>query len=159
MQPSSHIPPHGNTTARIGTQRATTGTVRRSGSRTIRNTPIATSQPYLPSHTETHDVPDSSLITSVNLVAVQSGLNVKADIERHIGYNNGGRWFCTRCNEKSDKRKHRIWDHVANCLGYEIYRCTGECGKATWCVLCPLAEHGQHQMLTTTLQSSQMQNA
>ena len=98
---------------------------------------MATSHPYhLPSRTEPHDVPNPPLITSTNPVATQPILNEEADIERHIGQNSDeGRWFCTHCNKKSDKRRNRIWDHVAACLGYEMYRCTGECGKVTWCVV------------------------
>lgn len=71
---------------------------------------------------------------NVNLVAVPPRLSVEQNIERHIGYHEGGLWVCTCCNKKSDKRRTRIRDHVAACLGYEIYRCTGECGKATWYV-------------------------
>ena len=140
MQYSSHLPSHGRTTVRSGTQRSGLWSVRPLGSRTIQNTPVATSHPYhLPSHTEIHTVPDPSPITSVDPVAVQPSLTVQEDIEQHIGQiNDGGRWFCTNCN-KSDKRKNRIRDHVAACLGYEFYRCTGECGKATWCVPFSLA--------------------
>jgi hypothetical protein len=135
MQPIP-LPSHGITTPRSGVQRGKMWAVRRPlVSRTIRSAPVATAHPYpLPSHTETHDVPDSSLITSVNPVAVQPGLNVDEDIERHIVYNGGGLWRCTSCNNKTERRRNRIRDHVADCLGHEIYRCTGKCGKATWCV-------------------------
>jgi hypothetical protein len=132
MQPIPHLPSHGTTTTCSGTQYPTWWTL---GSRTTHNTPVATSHPYrIPSHTEIHGVPDSCLLPSVQQVAVQRGLDADEDIERHIGYTDAGRWFCTRCNEKSDKRRNRIRDHVAACLGFEIYPCTGECGNATWCV-------------------------
>jgi len=135
MQPIPHLPSHGMTTARSGRQRLTSWGVRHREPRTTRNTPVSTGHPYhLPSHTETQAVLDSCLIPSIQPVAVQPGLTVDEDIERHIGHDGGGLWFCTRCNEKSDKRRTRIWDHIAACLGYDIYPCTGGCGNATWCV-------------------------
>ena len=87
-----------------------------------------------PLHTEIRDVPDRYLIPSVQPIAVGLALNANEDIERHIGYNDKIRWFCIRCNEKSGNSRSRIRDHVAACLGYDIYPCTGECGNPTWCV-------------------------
>lgn len=146
MQPIPPLPSHGIAPARSsGRQRLTSWLVRRPEGRTIGNTPVAASHPYQrPLRTEIQDVLDPCLIPSVQPVAVQPvavqpvavqpSLTVDEDIERHIGHNDAGRWFCTRCNEKSDKRRNRIRDHVAACLGYEMYPCTGGCGDATWCV-------------------------
>lgn len=135
MQLIPPLPSHGMATARSGRQRLKPWSVRRPEGRTIQNTPVAASHPYQrPLHTEIQDVPDPCLIPSVQPVAIQPSLTVDEDIERHIGHHDGGGWFCTRCNEKSDKRRNRIRDHVAACLGYEIYPCTGGCGNATWCV-------------------------
>ena len=138
IQLSSHLPSHGTITAHrsAGARGSKAFSIRRPGSR-ICITPMATSHPYhLPSRPEVRGVPNPSLTTSIDPVTTQPVLNEEEDIERHIGLSNDeGRWFCTHCNEKSDKRRNRIWDHVAACLGYEIYCCTGECGKATWCVV------------------------
>ena len=135
MQPVPPLPSHGMTTARSGRQRPSLWGVRHREPRTTRNTPVPTSHPYhLPAHTETHDVLDSHLIPSVQPIVVQPGLTVDEDIEQHIGHGDGGRWLCTHCNEKSNKRRSRIRDHVAACLGYDIYPCTGGCGNTTWCV-------------------------
>jgi len=132
MQPIPHLPSQGMTTTRSGTQRPKWRTV---GSRTTRNTPVATGRPYhLPPYTGVRGVPDSGPAPSAQPVAIQTSLNADEDIERHMAYDDGGRWFCTRCNEKSDKRKNRIRDHVAACLGFEMYPCTGGCGTITWCV-------------------------
>ena len=123
------------TPTRSGTQRPRLWTIHGSRSRTISNAPVATGHPYYrPPHTEIRDVPDFYPEPSVQPVAVEPALNADEDIERHIGFNDQIRWFCIRCNEKSGNRRNRIRDHVAVCLGYDIYPCTGGCGNPTWCV-------------------------
>jgi len=119
-------------TAPRSTRHLTAWTIRR----VTRNTPVVTSHPYdRLSHAELQGASRPSLITSVNPIAVQPIPNVEEDIERYISHNiDDGRWFCTHCNKKSDRRRNRIRDHVAACLGYEIYRCTGKCGNAMWYV-------------------------
>ena len=135
MQHIYPVPSRGMTTDRCGIQRRRLRTIRDSRPRTTSNTPIATGHPHHhPPHAEIRDVPDSYLLPSVQPVAVEPALNVDEDIERHIGYDDEIRWFCIRCNEKSGNRKNRIRDHVAACLGYAIYPCTGGCGNPTWCV-------------------------
>jgi hypothetical protein len=161
MQPRSHLPSHGRTAARSSTRRSKVWAIRPPGSRTTHHTPVATGHPYhLPSHAEIHDVPDPSLITSTNpIAALQPPSNMEAVIDQHIGQSSDGDlWSCTHCNKKSGKRRNRIWDHVAACLGYEIYRCTGGCGNDTWCVPSPLNEQGENWMPMSMLQPGHMQN-
>jgi len=54
-------------------------------------------------------------------------------IETYMRYEAGAaRWLCLNCNERSNSRKNRMRDHVAQCLGHKLYLCGGGCGVDSW---------------------------
>ena len=46
--------------------------------------------------------------------------------------NQAARWQCLKCNNRSNSRRNRMRDHVAQCLGYKLYPCGGSCGMDNW---------------------------
>jgi len=42
------------------------------------------------------------------------------------------KWFCLKCNKRSNTRRNRMRDHVAQCLGHNLYLCGGSCGVSNW---------------------------